>query len=230
MLMPASLARAGAKLSVDMPGKIVSILPSAHGIVLDVGPGSGEQLSRFKTSAIKRAYGVEPCVHLHEKLLESSRLAGFDEDSYVALPCGAEQETLIPALAKEGLLGGTNGSSPFDTVVCVRVLCGVPRPRETIAGLYRLLKPGGRLIVCEHVRNPGAGAGPDGSLIGAAFQNLFVLMGWSVFLGSCELKRNTVVYIREAAGGDGGWAAEEIEIVNGWSPVPFAVGVFTKKQ
>ena len=34
----------------------------------------------------------------------------------------------------------------------VQVLCSVPEPREMVKRLYGLLKPGGRMIVYEHVR------------------------------------------------------------------------------
>lgn len=216
-------------LSEEMPPELDEYLKKVRGSVLDIGPGSGEQVHRFNAHNITRAYGAEPCLHLHTKLLAKAREAGFSEDKYVALGCGAEQQSLIPALAKAGLLGGGNGSAPFDAVVCVRVLCGVPRPRETIAGLYRLLKPGGRLVYYEHIRS-GSGKKGAGDALGATVQKLYTLMGWRYLMGGCELSRETVEYIREAAGGDGGWEAEETLILNDWAPLPFGLGVFVKKE
>lgn len=39
----------------------------------------------------------------------------------------------------------------FDTVVASFVFCSVPQPRRGLKELYRVLKPGGQLILLEHV-------------------------------------------------------------------------------
>ena len=39
----------------------------------------------------------------------------------------------------------------FDTVVSELALCSIPRPREAIAEMVRVLKPGGRLLLLDHV-------------------------------------------------------------------------------
>lgn len=39
----------------------------------------------------------------------------------------------------------------FDTVVCTISLCNVPDDRAAIAEMYRVLRPGGRLILLDHV-------------------------------------------------------------------------------
>lgn len=41
----------------------------------------------------------------------------------------------------------------FDTVVCTYALCSVPDEARTISEMKRVLRPGGRLILVDHVRS-----------------------------------------------------------------------------
>ena len=66
------------------------------------------------------------------------------QDIYTIVPCGIEDTDQLRSY------GITEGS--IDTVLSVQVLCGVPQPREMIKRLYALLKPGGKMVVYEHVR------------------------------------------------------------------------------
>jgi ubiquinone/menaquinone biosynthesis C-methylase UbiE len=42
----------------------------------------------------------------------------------------------------------------FDTVVCTFSLCSIPDDRKAVAEAKRVLRPGGQLILLEHVRSP----------------------------------------------------------------------------
>lgn len=42
----------------------------------------------------------------------------------------------------------------FDTVVCTLGLCSIPDERRAVREAWRVLRPGGRLVLLEHVRSP----------------------------------------------------------------------------
>lgn len=116
-------------------------------MVLDLGPGSGCQLSRFDRSKITSMFGVEPNKALLPALRANVAKAGW-EVLYNIVPCSIENEQ---QLCGYGVMEGS-----FDTVVCVHVLCSVPDVKKTVSILRRLLKPGGQIIIFEHIRHPEA--------------------------------------------------------------------------
>lgn len=215
----------GQKFAADVPPALPRLLASARGVILDIGPGAGDQLARFShPENVEVIYGAEPCLELHPTLRANAAKAGL-EGKYRILSCGAEPGSLVPALAKEGLLG-EDGAGAFDEVACVRVLCGVPKQREMIENLYQCLKPGGRFVVCEHVFNDD-----DEPLgwFGRLLQGFCVALGWPFWGGGCELTRDAEAVLRKAAEADGGWAKVQMEKVDKWSVVPNIVGYCVKR-
>ena len=75
----------------------------------------------------------------------------------------------------------------FDTVATASTFCSVPNPGQGLSELYRVLKPGGRLLMLEHVRS-------GNSLI--AFQQDMMNLAMR-FLGS-DVNRDTVAAVRDA--------------------------------
>ncbi|KAI9724869.1 MAG: hypothetical protein M1812_000145 [Candelaria pacifica] len=204
--------------------KVTSILSTATGTVLDLGPGSGSQVKYLNNPSIRTIYGAEPCGGLHNALRKSAADAGL-EDKYHTLGCGDEARPLVPGLAKAGVLKDGEMGEIFDSIVCIRVLCSVPAIEETVKGLFALLKPGGRMIICEHVVNP---RGKRGSALARVLQGVYMMMGWRFFVGDCELDRDTVGILKKATG-SAGWERVEIEMLNEWSTLPHALGVLVKK-
>ncbi|PLN79806.1 S-adenosyl-L-methionine-dependent methyltransferase [Aspergillus taichungensis] len=206
---------------------IPAILAHASGTVLDVGPGTGTQLPLLRSPAIKTIYGAEPCLGLHDELRRKAGLEGL-ADRYRVLGCSVAADELVPALAKEGLPVGGQGGAVFDSIICVRVLCSVPDVNRTAKDLYSLLKPGGKLLVVEHVVNPWRSS--KGSLVARLFQAVYGLLGWSWFIGSCCLDRDTETALREAAAADGGWAVGDLDRYFGSGPLPYISGVLVKRS
>jgi ubiquinone/menaquinone biosynthesis C-methylase UbiE len=210
----------------DTPKSVNTHVAKLHGVVLDVGPGTGTQLFRFKDAVenISAVYAVEPNTLLHKSLAEKAEEAGLG-GKYHILTCGAESESLLPALHKAGLLKdatvGESGAPIFDGISCLLVLCSVPEPRETINGLYKLLKPGGRFTFCEHV----VATTPFANFL----QKMYHFFGWRTLIGGCNMTRDTGNWLIDAAKEDGGW--EEVDYEPSLQNIPLAwlVGTLVKQ-
>ncbi|KAL2430510.1 hypothetical protein ABEF95_009289 [Exophiala dermatitidis] len=232
----------------DTPPPLFPLLAQSKGLILDVGPGTGEQIHRFThPENIVAIYGVEPGISMHEQLKQAAKRAGFEPDrKYRVLGCTADLDALVPALMKDGLLDLTdrqrgadaaaasvpptsndldlNDLELFDEIVCLRVLCGVPDQPATVADLYTLLKPGGRFLVCEHVLNKK-------NVLARAVQYIYMDLGWKQLMGGCELTRDTMgTLLKVAKEKDGGWERVDVEEVDGFGPLVHVVGVLVKKK
>jgi len=82
----------------------------------------------------------------------------------------------------------------FDSVHVGLVLCSVDNVAATLGEIRRVLAPGGRLVVLEHVRGDG--------LMGR-FQDL-VAKPWSWLASGCEPNRRTIDAIAAAGFDTGG--------------------------
>lgn len=128
----------------DFEGRLTVIpklLSHASGIILELGPAIGNQLPRFDNSSVEHIYGIETNTFFIPDLeakIDESGLRG----KYTCIACGAEDTDV---LERHGV---TDGS--LDTIVSIQVLCSVAQPEAVTKALYKLLKPGGRLIFWEH--------------------------------------------------------------------------------
>ncbi|CAA9960144.1 phospholipid methyltransferase [Pyrenophora teres f. maculata] len=217
----------GEAMSTEMPGPTFQLLSQCKGVILDIGPGSGEMLAHFNPELITAVYGAEPAEDLHPGLLRNAKKRGLGS-KFHALLCGAQPESLIPALHKSGILdvsgkGGLASDGIFDEICCTRVLCGVPHPEQTIKSLYSLLKPGGRMVICEHIVNPWR---TEGSVAARFMQLVYTILGWPFFMGGCELQRHTPDYLRDA----GEWDKYDLKYYGARDAIPFIVGELIKKD
>ncbi|EXJ71752.1 uncharacterized protein A1O5_05562 [Cladophialophora psammophila CBS 110553] len=218
----------------DTPTPLGPILAQSKGVILDVGPGAGHQLFRFSNpQGIEAIYGAEPGVSMHAALKKRADHAGLG-NKYHVLSCEAKLDSLVPALARAGVIKasdneGRGENAPFDEIVCIRVLCGVHDLDEVIEGLYSILKPGGRMVVCEHVINSGDST-KGGTAVGRSLQKLYMWIGWSSLMGGCELTRDTLSSLHRAAERDGGWDKVDVELCDPYSTIPHIVGTLVKKR
>ncbi|QQG96246.1 class I SAM-dependent methyltransferase [Mycobacteroides chelonae] len=142
----------------------------ATGRLLIVGVGPGTDLM-FLPPAVTSVAAVEPEAAMR-------RMAGA-----LARRCGVEVD----------ILDGVGEAIPFpdnsfDSVHVGLVLCSVDDVAATLGEIRRVLAPGGRLVVLEHVRGDG--------LMGR-FQDL-IAKPWSWLASGCEPNRRTVEAIAAA--------------------------------
>src|SRR6266571_4097763 len=107
----------------------------ASGDVLEVAIGTGRNLPFYQPDV--RLTGIE----FSPAMLELARERASALDRQVDLHLGDAQALDLP-------------DSAFDTVLCTLSLCAIPDERRAIAEVHRVLRPGGRFLVLEHVRSP----------------------------------------------------------------------------
>ncbi|MCA8980710.1 MAG: class I SAM-dependent methyltransferase [Planctomycetes bacterium] len=149
-----------------------ALLEGAIGRVLEVGPGTGLNFPHYP-SMVRRLSTISPDARLSPRALERA------QSRYLELSHSTTSGWKWPFRA-----------ASFDTVVCTLVLCTVPDQAAALAEVRRVLTPGGRFLVFEHVRAENA--------LHAACQHLATPFS-RVFACGCRSNRRTRRAI-EAAG------------------------------
>lgn len=203
------------------------LLAQAEGNVLELGAGSGTQLKFYDETKVKALFAVEPSSDLHLALRLRAEEAKLTS-KLIILPCQGEKDEIVKTLKKEGIthsdLGGKHdGFEMFDTLVIIRVLCSVPDPKTTAEELWKMLKPGGKLLCLEHVKNPWR---TTGSFSGRLAQRIYTMLGWSWFMGDCSMERDTDFTLKHA----GPWKSVKTDIWFPWSVFSYLRGVYVKGE
>jgi ubiquinone/menaquinone biosynthesis C-methylase UbiE len=108
------------------------VCAQAAGAVLEVAIGTGRNLPHYPPDATLTGLDLSPV------MLGIARARAAELGREISLHEGDAQALPFP------------GAS-FDTVVCTLGLCGVPDDGEAIAEMHRVLRPGGRLLLLDHV-------------------------------------------------------------------------------
>ncbi|HSM30769.1 MAG TPA: class I SAM-dependent methyltransferase [Woeseiaceae bacterium] len=140
------------------------IVPLAEGDVLEIGFGSGLNLPYFDRGRVRRIFGLEPSEGMRRKAQPNVDASGLDVE-FIDLP--GEEIPLEP------------GS--VDTVLMTFTLCSIDAAEAALEGMRRVLKPGGRLLFCEHGRAPDAGV--------RRWQNR-LNPAWKRVSGGCNMNRD----------------------------------------
>lgn len=111
------------------------VCAQAHGEVLEIALGTGLNLPHYPQSV--GLTGIE----LSPAMLEIARRRARELGRGIDLRVGDAQALEFP-------------DDSFDTVVCTLSLCTIPDERAAVAEVKRVLRPGGRFLLLEHVRSP----------------------------------------------------------------------------
>lgn len=106
----------------------------ATGDVLDVAVGTGRNLPFYPEGT--RLTGVDLSPGMLRIARARAEHLGSDADLH-------EGDAQALAFA----------DASFDTVVCTLSLCNIPDDRRAVAEMKRVLRPGGRLLLLDHVRS-----------------------------------------------------------------------------
>lgn len=110
------------------------ILSEAEGKVLEVGVGTGKNLEYYPPDC--EIIGID----LSPGMLEKAKVKAQNLQLELSLQEMDAQELQFP-------------DHSFDTVVATCVFCSVPDPIKGLKEIKRVCKPGGKILLLEHVRS-----------------------------------------------------------------------------
>ncbi|WP_338600597.1 methyltransferase domain-containing protein [Saccharopolyspora sp. SCSIO 74807] len=108
------------------------VCSQAQGKVLEVAIGTGLNLDWYPDDV--RLAGID----LSPRMLDHARRRADDTGRKIELRIGNAQQLEF-------------ADNSFDTVVCTFSLCAVPDDRGAVAEMKRVLRPGGQLLLADHV-------------------------------------------------------------------------------
>ena len=148
------------------------VVPLATGRVLEIGIGTGLNFRYYDKAGLAQVIGLDPGVEMHPLARKRASAAGIGVQ---LVGLSAER---IPF-----------DDGAFDTVLTTYTLCTIPDPAAALREMRRVLKPGGRLIFCEH------GLARDASV--RTWQRRMT-PGWSKMAGGCHLDRDIPGLLQQA--------------------------------
>lgn len=168
------------------------VVPNASGRVLEIGIGSGLNIPFYDASRVEHLWGLDPSSEMWAIARKNAQEHHLDAEF---IPSGAESIPLERGAA--------------DTVVMTYTLCTLPEVAASLAEVRRVLKPGGRLLFCEHGLSPD----PDVRRWQKRVNPL-----WRRLAGGCNLDRPVDLLLEEA-----GFRLLELETmyIPGWRPACF---------
>ena len=149
------------------------VVPLAEGEVLEIGIGSGLNLSFYDPAKVRRIVGVDPSADMQKLARQRAEQISIPVEM-IALELGQIQAE----------------DARFDSIVCTFTLCTIPDAVAALREMRRVLKPGGKLLFSEH------GLAPDASVV--RWQNRLTPL-WKPLAGGCHLNRD-IPALLEAGG------------------------------
>lgn len=152
---------------LGMAERRAELVRRAHGRTVEIGAGTGLNVRHYPGAA--QVVLTEPVPAMFRRLEKRA---------------GGRDVRVVRAPADE--LPMADGS--VDTVVSTLVLCTVPEVDRVLAELVRVLRPGGRLLFCEHVR------AEDPKL---ARRQARMARPWAAFAQGCRCDRDILAHLKQ---------------------------------
>lgn len=137
LLPPLLGAAMGAKPITYQRKKVV---PRAEGRVLEIGFGAGHNLPFYDPAKVTHLWALEPSRELRARAAERVSKIKFPIEF---LDLGGEQIPLPDNSA--------------DNILITYTMCTIPDVMAALSEMHRVLRPGGKMIFCEHGKAPDAG-------------------------------------------------------------------------
>lgn len=140
------------------------VVPLAHGRVLEVGIGSGLNLSFYDKSKVDKVLGLDPSPELQVMARRRAAEAGIDVD-WLAL---SSERIPLP-------------DNSVDSIVITYTMCTIPDVHSALLEMARVLRPGAPMYFSEH------GVAPDASV--RKWQDRLNPL-WGRVAGGCNINRD----------------------------------------
>lgn len=148
------------------------VVRKVTGNTLEIGAGTGANVAHYQSGITVTAIDLRPTHIMAAARKAHQRSPGFE----FSAACANAQHLPFP-------------DDTFDTVLGTLVFCSIAQPQDALAEIRRVLRPGGQLILLEHVR----GRTPFTRRLTDGLQPL-----WFAVQGVCHLNRETAAAVAEA--------------------------------
>jgi len=168
------------------------VVPLAKGRVLEIGIGSGLNIPFYDASRVEHLWGLDP-----------------SEDMWAIAQKNAAEHHIDAEFIQAGAESIPLDTASADTVIMTYTMCTIPDVAAALAEIRRVMKPGGKLLFCEH------GRAPDESV--RRWQNRLNPL-WGKLGGGCNLNRPIDTLLQQA-----GFHFPDLQTmyIPGWKPACF---------
>ncbi|MBE9105037.1 methyltransferase domain-containing protein [Nostoc sp. B(2019)] len=165
------MAHGNAKYEEEIADRKRALFAQLHGNVLEIGPGTGPNLSYYPSDI--HWIGIEPNPFMHPYLQQEAERLGLEID----LRSGDAEHLEVE-------------DNSMDAVVSTLVLCSVNNLAAVLQEVIRVLKPGGCFFFLEHV------AAPQGTMLRRIQHGIKPL--WKTLGDGCHPDRETWLALENA--------------------------------